>query len=211
MLLFPYIRFIFQIGYFGPLVMGVLDSSFLVLPFGNDLVVVGLVAGHHSGAPWYILMAALGSTIGVLMVSLVARKLGEEGITKVAGEQKYRKIRERIGNRAGAAVGLAGLLPPPFPFTVVIAAVAAVDYPIWRILAVNFCARAVRFAILAILAIQFGHAVLNIAHSSAFEWGMTVFIGLCVVASAFSVWQWWYQASGRKNNSNKPQPQSSAA
>lgn len=209
--LLPYIRFIFQIGYFGPLVMGILDSSFLVLPFGNDLVVVGLVARHHSGAPWYILMAACGSTIGVLILSLVARKLGEEGITKVAGEQKYKKIHDRIGNRAAAAVGLAGLLPPPFPFTVVIAAVAAVDYPIWRILVVNFCSRAVRFAILAILAIEFGHEVLQIAHSSAFEWGMIVFIALCVVASAFSVWEWWHKTRGGKKQSGDKKPRSSAA
>lgn len=208
-ILLPYARFLFHIGVFGPLVMGILDSSFLVLPFGNDLVVVGLVAQHHDRAPGYILMAALGSTIGVLIVSLVARKLGEEGITKVAGEQKYKRIRGKIGNRAGAAVGLAGLLPPPFPFTVVIAAVAAVDYPVWRILAVNFCSRALRFTILALLAIQFGRQVLNIAHTSAFEWTMVVLIGLCVIASAFSVWQWWHKAHSRTNSNEKPKPQAS--
>jgi membrane protein YqaA with SNARE-associated domain len=211
-ILLPYIRFIFQLGYFGPLVMGILDSSFLVLPFGNDLVVVGMVAHHRDAAPWYVLMAAAGSTIGVLILSLVARKLGEEGITKVAGEQKYRKIRDRIGNRAAAAVGLAGLLPPPFPFTVVIAAVAAVDYPIWRILVVNFCSRAVRFAVLAVLAIEFGSTVLHIAHTPAFEWSMIVFIALCVIASAISVWQWWSKTHrGENKGNNDRKPQSSAA
>lgn len=209
--LLPFIQFVFHIGYFGPLVMGILDSSFLVLPFGNDLVVVGLVAHHHGGAPWYILMAALGSTLGVLVLSLVARKLGEEGITKVAGEQRYKKIHDKIGNRAAAAVALAGLLPPPFPFTVVIAAVAAVDYPIWRILIVNFCSRAVRFAILTILAIEFGHQVLSIAHSSAFEWAMIVFIALCVIASVFSVWQWWHKTRGRKSTPQKSKAPSNAA
>lgn len=206
----PSIQFLFHIGYFGPLVMGILDSSFLVLPFGNDLVVVGLVARHHSGAPWYVLTAAVGSTIGVLILSLVARKLGEEGITRVAGEQKYKKIRDKIGNRAGAAVGLAGILPPPFPFTVVIAAVAALDYPIWRILVINFCSRAVRFTILAILAIEFGRQVLRIAHSAPFEGTMSVFIGLCVVASAFSIWQWWHKARRGKTTTSVPKPQSSA-
>lgn len=42
-------RFILQIGYFGPLAMGVLDSPFLVLLFGNDLLVVGLVVHNHHG------------------------------------------------------------------------------------------------------------------------------------------------------------------
>lgn len=187
------LHFIFGIGYFGPLVMGILDSSFLVLPFGNDLVVVGIVAQHHHGTAWYVLSAALGSTIGALLLALVARKLGEEGIKKVAGKKRYESLRARIGNRAGLAVALAGIAPPPFPFTTVIAAVAAIDYPVWRILAINFCTRAVRFAVLAVLALKLGNAVMLIARSPAFEWSMIVFIGLCVVASGFSLWHWWRQ------------------
>lgn len=198
------LHFVFQIGYFGPLLMGILDSSFLVLPFGNDLVVVGLVARHHGGAPWYILMAACGSTIGVLLLALVARKLGEEGIKKVAGEKRYHGLRARIGNRGGAAVALAGLAPPPFPFTTVIAAVAAIDYPLWRLLVVNFFARGVRFAILAVLAIKFGRAVLNIAKSEPFEWTMIVFIALCVAGSAYSLWHWW-RKTRRDKKQNKGQ------
>ena len=189
--LLPLLHFVFSIGYFGPLVMGILDSSFLVLPFGNDLVVVGLVARHHGGAPWYVILAAAGSTLGVLTVALVARKLGEEGIRKVAGDDHYDNLQKRIGKRAGAAVALAGIAPPPFPFTTVIAAVAAVDYPIWRILTTNFFARGVRFAILAILAIEFGATFLRIAQSRPFEWAMSVFILLCVAGSVISIWTWW--------------------
>src|SRR3569833_1889861 len=128
----PLLHFLFQIGYFGPFVMGVLDSSFLILPFGNDLVVVGMVAQHHKGIPLYVLSAAIGSTIGALLLALVAHKLGEDGIRKVAGDKQYERLHNRIGKRAGPAVALAGLAPPPFPFTTVIAAVAAVDYPLWK-------------------------------------------------------------------------------
>ncbi len=127
------LQFIFHLGYFGPLVMGVLDSSFLVLPFGNDLIVVGLVAQNHKGFPWYVLSAACGSTLGALLLALVARKLGEEGIKKFAGKKRYEKMKNRIGRHSGAAIGLAGLAPPPFPFTTVIAAAAALNYPIWRL------------------------------------------------------------------------------
>jgi len=200
-----FLHFIFHIGYFGPLLMGILDSSFLVLPFGNDLVVVGVVARHHHGAAWYILSAACGSTIGVLLLALVARKLGEEGIKKIAGEKRLESLHARIGNRAGAAVALAGLAPPPFPFTTVIAAVAAIDYPIWRIMVFNFCARALRFAVLAVLAVKFGGTVLSIARTPAFEWSMIVFIALCVVASVFSIWRWWRQTRPKANCPAAPQ------
>jgi membrane protein YqaA with SNARE-associated domain len=182
--------FLFRIGYFGPLLMGVLDSSFLVLPFGNDLVIVGLVAQNPRGAPWYILSAACGSTLGALALALVSRKLGEEGLRKFAGEGRTEKLKNRIGHHAGIAVAVAGLAPPPFPFTTVIAAASAVDYPLWRILAVNFCARAVRFTVLSWLAMKYGRGVMRIAKTAPFEWSMAVFILLCLIASAFSIWRW---------------------
>lgn len=170
--------------------MGILDSSFLVLPFGNDLVVVGLVARHHQGAPWYALTAACGSTIGVLLLALVSRKLGEEGIRRIAGEKQYDRLKNRIGKRSGIAVFLGGLAPPPFPFTMVIGAAAALDYSLWRILTINFFARGARFALLAWLAIKFGRQVLAVAKSEPFEWAMGVFIFLCLAGSAFSIWRW---------------------
>ena len=186
----PLLHFLFHIGYFGPLVMGIMDSSFLVLPFGNDLVVVGLVARHHQGAPWYALAAACGSTIGVLILALVARKLGEEGIRRIAGEKKYDSLKNRIGKRSGVAVFLGGLAPPPFPFTMVIGAAAALDYSLWRMAVINFLSRGARFAVLAWLAIKFGHQVLAVAKSKPFEWAMGAFIFLCLAGSAFSIWNW---------------------
>jgi membrane protein YqaA with SNARE-associated domain len=195
--------FLFRIGYFGPLLMGVLDSSFLILPFGNDLMVVALVARHHTGdpwhgTPWYVLSAAVGSTIGVLLLALVARKLGEAGLRKIAGDRRYDKLSVRIGNRAGLAVAVGALAPPPFPFTTVIAAVAALNYPLWRMLVINFFARLVRFTILAWLALKLGGNVMSIAKSVPFEWAMSVFIVACLVASGFSVWKWLQEPHRRR-------------
>lgn len=186
----PLLHFLFHIGYFGPLLMGILDSSFLVLPFGNDLLVVGMVARHHQGAVWYVLSATCGSTIGACLLSLVSRKLGEEGIQKIAGEARYEKLKKRIGSRSGPAVALAGLAPPPFPFTTVIAAVSALGYPLWKTLAINFAARGLRFTVLSWLAIQYGRRILRIAQSAPFQWTMFAFIVICLVASGFSVVHW---------------------
>jgi len=197
----PLLHFLFQLGYFGPLVMGVLDSSFLILPFGNDLVVVGSVARNPHGIPWFILSAACGSTIGACLLAVVSRKLGEEGIRKISGDARYENLKKRIGRRSGIAVAVAGLAPPPFPFTTVIAAVSALGYPLWRLLLVNFVARAARFTILSILALKFGRQVLRIARSAPFAWTMVAFILLCLVASVFSIIHWL----------RKPQRHSAAA
>jgi membrane protein YqaA with SNARE-associated domain len=194
----PFLHFVLGLGYFAPFVMGIFDSSFLVLPFGNDLLIVALVASNHAGAPWYVLSAACGSTLGVLVLSFVARKLGEKGVRRIAGEKRYKKLEHRIGNHAGATILVGGLAPPPFPFTVVIAGVAAVDYPIWRILVFTFIARAVRFTALAVLAFEFGKAVTRIAKSAPFQWAMIVFIALCAVASGFSIWRWLRKRGGKE-------------
>jgi membrane protein YqaA with SNARE-associated domain len=186
----PLLHFLFHLGYLGPFVLGILDSSFLVLPFGNDLLVVGLIAHHHAGFLIYVLSAACGSTVGVFLLASVARKFGEEGIRKVAGKKQFDRLKKRIGDRSGVAVAIGCLAPPPFPFTMVIAASSALGYSLWRIAVINFVSRAIRFAFLGILAIKFGTAILRIAKSPAFVWSMIVFIALCLIASAFSILHW---------------------
>jgi membrane protein YqaA with SNARE-associated domain len=186
----PFLQLVFHLGYGGPLLMGVLDSSFLVLPFGNDFVVAGFVAQHPHGVAGYVLAAACGSTLGALLLALVARKLGAEGFTRLAGKRSFERLKKRIGEHAGVAVAVGGLAPPPFPFTTVIAGAAALGYPLRRVLVINFFARLVRFTLLALLAIRFGRQVIEVAQSEPFEWTMAGFIGLCVLASAFSIAHW---------------------
>jgi len=195
----PFLHFLFHLGYLGPFVLGILDSSFLVLPFGNDLLVVGLIAHHHAGFFFYVFSAACGSTVGVILLSKVARKFGEEGIRKVAGQKQFDKLKKRIGDRSGVAVAIGCLAPPPFPFTMVIAAASALGYSLWRVAAINFVSRAVRFAVLGLLAIKFGTAILRIAKSPAFVWSMVVFIALCLIASGFSIWHWVHSTRSGKH------------
>ena len=186
----PFLQFFFHLGYGGPLLMGVLDSSFLILPFGNDFVVVGFVAQHPDRIAGYVLAAACGSTLGALLLTIVARRVGQDRIAKLAGKRTFARLEQRIGKHAGVAIAVGGLAPPPFPFTTVIASAAVLGYPTRRVLLINFVVRLVRFTLLALLALRFGNAVLQLAQSAPFEWAMTVFIALCVAASGFSIAHW---------------------
>lgn len=196
---------LFHLGYFGPFLLGVLDASFLFLPFGNDLLIVGLVARHHQGYPLYVAAAVCGCTLGVFFLDLVARKLGEEGIRKMAGDRRFERLKRKVGEKGGRALIVACLAPPPFPFTMVIAINSALDYPRNQLLAIVAGTRAVRFLILGALAIRFGPAILQIAKSTPFKWTMTVFILLCSVGSALSVMKWLRR--GRSGRSSAPKPQ----
>jgi len=177
--------------------MGVMDSSFLFLPFGNDLLVVGLVARHHQGWPLYVLSAVCGSTLGVFLLDLLARKGGEAGVQKVAGQRRYTYLKKKIGEHGGTALALAAVAPPPFPFTMVVAVNSALSFPRRRLLWTVAGARAARFAILSLLAIHYGRAILRIANSEGFKWTIIVFSALCVVGSVFSILKWVRSSRGR--------------
>lgn len=193
--------FLVHLGYFGPLVMGVLDSSFLVLPFGNDLLLVWLVAAKHHGAVWYVLAAATGSTLGAWLLALVARKLGKEGICKYAGEKQFNRLQKYVGHRAAVAIAVGALAPPPFPYTIVIAIASALDQSLPEILLTNFLARAARFTVLAWLAMKYGNGILQVVQSAPFRYTMYVFIFLCLGLSVLSVVKW-----ARNARSAKQQP-----
>jgi membrane protein YqaA with SNARE-associated domain len=186
----PLLRSLWHLGYFAPFVMGILDSSFLFLPFGNDLVIIALVSQHHREMPLYVVSAACGSTVGVFLLAVVAHKLGEEGIHKISGSNRFRKMQRAVSNRGGLGIVLASLAPPPFPFTMVIATAAAFNYPRARLLGFNFLGRAIRFTVLGFLAIRFGQDVLRIENARSFRWSMAIFTALCLVGSGFSVWSW---------------------
>jgi len=185
-----FLRFLFHLHYFGPLVMGVMDSSFLFLPFGNDLLVVGLVAHNHQGWPFYVLSAVCGSTLGVFLLDLLARKGGEAGVQKVAGQRRFEYLKRKIGEKGGSTLALAGVAPPPFPFTMVVAVNSALGYPRQRLLWTVAGSRAVRFTILSMLAIKYGRTILRIGNSEGFKWAVIAFSVLCIVGSVFSILKW---------------------
>jgi membrane protein YqaA with SNARE-associated domain len=179
-----------HLGVFGPLILGIPDSSFLFLPFGNDLLVVALTARDHAHLPLYVLTASLGSAAGVLLLDSVARKGGEEGLKKLMKRSRAEYLRKRIEERGAVAVGVASLAPPPFPFTLVIAATSAFQYPRARLLAVVFTARIIRFTLVGLLAVWFGRGILRTVRTTEFEWSMLGFIVLCTVGSVLQVRRW---------------------
>jgi membrane protein YqaA with SNARE-associated domain len=185
------VAWLVSLGLFGPLIFGIADSSFLFLPFGNDLLVVILTVRDHAHLPFYVVTAAIGSTLGVLLLDAVCRKGGEEGLKRMMKPGRLEYFKRRMSKQAAIAIGLACLAPPPFPFTVVIASASAFAYPRPRLLGLVFIARAIRFSIVGWLAIRFGRDILRIAREPETTWIVLGFIAVCVIGSAFQVMQWF--------------------
>src|ERR1039458_9593411 len=113
-LLRPLFAFFLHIGGFGLVILGVLDSSFFFLPFGNDLLLVVLVARHHGYLPLYVLAASLGSATGVLLLDLVCREGGEEGLKKMVSARRINYLKKKMSQSAAVPLIVACVAPLRF-------------------------------------------------------------------------------------------------
>ncbi|MCU1340016.1 MAG: rane protein [Bryobacterales bacterium] len=179
-----------HLGALGLVLLGVLDSSFLFFPLGNDLLLAVLVARNHGQLPIYVLAASVGSMIGVALLDLVSRRMGEEGLTRVLPRERLQFLMKKVRQKAWIALFTASLAPPPFPFTAVIAASSALQYPRIRLLGIVFLGRTLRFLLVGLAALRFGRGILRIANSTGFVWFMVGFTTFCLIGSAISVTRW---------------------
>lgn len=186
-----------KLGGFGLLLMGILDSSFLFLPFGNDLLLIALVSADRDGWSWifYVFMSAIGSVLGVLLVDLVMRKAGEQGLEKFVKPDKIKRLKRKMEEKAGWVIFFSTMIPPPFPFTAVVLTASALQCSRKKILLAVFFGRLLRFTAEAMLAIFFGRQVLKLLNSDVLEYMVYGFLVIAVVGSFFSIRKW---VSGRR-------------
>jgi membrane protein YqaA with SNARE-associated domain len=183
--LWEFARWFAQLGGFGLLLLGILDSSFLFMPLGNDLLVVALTASRHNRMPYYASMASAGSVIGCLLTDLICRKGGEKGLEGRLSHRRIQYVEHKIKNHAGPALALACVLPPPFPFTPFIIVMSALQYPRWKMVGIVAVGRAIRFSVEGALAIAYGRRILQLANNSLLQ---NIVIGLIVISIAGSTW-----------------------
>lgn len=172
--------------------MSTLDSSFLVLPFGNDLLLIALVSSNRNSWIWigYVIVSALGSVVGVLIVDVIMRKAGEKGLERFVSAQRVEKLKQKLENKAGITVFFATLIPPPFPFTPVVMTASALQSPRGHMLIAVFLGRLLRFGIEAVLALYFGRQMIAFLNSDVVTYFVYGLIGIAVVLSTLSVLRW---------------------
>jgi membrane protein YqaA with SNARE-associated domain len=188
---FSIVNFFRRLGAPGLFFLGALDSSFLVLPFGNDFLLMALVSSSR-GPIWivYVLVSALGSLLGVFVVDVIMRKAGEKGLERFVKPQRVKKIKKKLDKSVGWVVFTSTLLPPPFPFTPVVVSASALQASRTKLFGGVFAGRLVRFTIEAALAIYFGKHILKFLNSPVLDYVVYVLIGIAVVGSALSLLKW---------------------
>lgn len=185
---------------FGLFFLGVLDSSFLFLPFGNDLLLVTMTAREQGRLPYFAGMATAGSLLGCLITDVISRKGGEAGLEKKFSRRRLEYVRKKITKNAGWALGVAALMPPPFPFTPFVAAAAVLQYPRKKLLVIVALGRFGRFLAEGLLAILLGKKIIRWAQSPAMYYTILGILVLSLVGTGFSLYSWFKRSPARLAN-----------
>jgi len=190
-------HFFIHLGALGLFLLGIVDGL-LFAPFGIDVLLIVMVARHPGLLILYVFCAAAGSAVGYSVVDAISRKGGEEGLRKKLGERKFEKMKRKMEKRGTMAVGVAALMPPPFPFTPVLAAASAFQNPRKTLLPVLFAARTVRYLIVALLAHHYGRRLIRIIESPGFRYFVIGLAVVSIVGSAVVIIRWLRSARGRR-------------
>jgi membrane protein YqaA with SNARE-associated domain len=179
---------VFRLFLSGPglFVLAALDSTVIFfLPVAIDTAVVIMSARRHN---WWLfpLLAAAGSTVGLMITFLLGSKLGEAGLGRFVGKRRLDKVRSKIGESGAFALGMAALLPPPFPLSPVVLTGGALGIDKKRFLSSLAVMRVLRFTAEGILAFVYGRRILVWIESVVFEYAISILMLLALVGTAIS-------------------------
>lgn len=144
----------------GMLLVALLDSSFLSIPEGNDLLIVVLSINK----PWqrvgyYVLMTTMGSVIGCLLLYMVGRKGGSPILQRRFSAKNIERA-ERLYKRFGAlTVFVPSILPPPCPFKVFVLSAGVFHLGLPLFLLTVTAGRTIRYSMWGVLSLIYGNAL----------------------------------------------------
>jgi membrane protein YqaA with SNARE-associated domain len=149
------------LGALGIFAIALLDSAFIPLPGGPDVVVMALAHHNRAMAPAYIVAAIAGSTLGSLLLYFIARKGGQAALRKFS-PQKLARVEDLINRYDIWALLLAAVLPPPFPFKIFVLSAGAFRMRLWRFVSAMIIGRGVRFTLEGWMAVNYGEQAADI-------------------------------------------------
>jgi membrane protein YqaA with SNARE-associated domain len=182
-----FFRFFLSPG--GLLVLSGLDSSMLFfLPVAVDAALIIMVARYRDWFWAFPLLATAGSIIGATATYMVGRKIGEKGLERWISKQKLARVRRKLREREIFAIGLAAVLPPPFPLTPFVLTSGALGMEKRKFYVSLGSMRFVRFGTEAVLALLYGRRILVWMRSDIFEYFVAGVAVLAITGTAWSIY-----------------------
>ena len=184
-------EYLITFGAFGLFIVALLDSTFVPLPSSADALLLLLSTAHPRWMVFYAFMATAGSALGCWILYLISRRAGARALRRFS-EAKQKRVKELIDRYDMAAVLVATLLPPPFPFKLFVVTAGVFRFSLVRFMIAIVAGRAFRFLLEGYLAVRYG------AEAKAILARYYPWIGLGL---AFAVLIWVTSRSLRKHRS----------
>jgi membrane protein YqaA with SNARE-associated domain len=175
-------KYVATFGALGLFTLSLLDSAFLPLPSGADLLLIALSAHSPNRMLLYVLFATLGSTIGCVILYSVSRKAGHRALSKFS-QAKQARVKDLIDRYDVFSVLVACVLPPPFPLKLFVVTAGVVRISLTRFACAIFAGRAFRYLLEGYIAARYGDQASAIM-AKYYPW---IGLGLAVLLTAFVV------------------------
>jgi membrane protein YqaA with SNARE-associated domain len=184
-------EYLITFGAFGLFAVALLDSTFVPLPSSADALMLLLSTAHPRWMVLYAFMATAGSALGCWILYLVSRRAGARALRRFS-EAKQKRVKDLIDRYDMAAVLVATLLPPPFPFKLFVVTAGVFRFSLVRFMIAIVVGRAFRFLLEGYFAVRYGAEAKEIL-ARYYPW---IGVGLAVV-----VLIWVSSMSFRKHRS----------
>src|SRR5258708_3410843 len=138
-------RWLLHLGGIGLIPLGVLDSSLVPVPGSMDVATILLSARERHLCFYYAVMATAGSVLGAFITYRLARKGGQEALTKRFPKRKVDKLLKTFERWGFAPIAVPAMVPRPFPLVPFVIAASAMQYALGTFLAPMTVARFVRY------------------------------------------------------------------
>ena len=174
------------LGIWGVFAIAAVDAAFMGLPM--DVIVAGYIYKDPHRFLLYVLLAALGSAAGSIVMYVIGYTGGEMLLRKKLSPERFDKIHASFEKHEFLALMLPAMLPPPTPYKAIVLAAAAFEMSFVRFVLAIFAGRFCRFLILGFLTLHFGPQVVELGSrivAQHFRWFL---LALAVGGLAWLIW-----------------------
>lgn len=179
-------EYLITFGAFGLFVVALLDSTFVPLPSSADALMLLLTTAHPRWMLLYAFMATAGSALGCWILYLVSRRAGARALRRFS-EAKQKRVKDLIDRYDMAAVLVATLLPPPFPFKLFVVTAGVFRFSLLRFMIAIIAGRAFRFLLEGYIAVRYGDEAKAIL-AQYYPWiGLGLALAILIYVSSMSL------------------------
>jgi membrane protein YqaA with SNARE-associated domain len=160
----------------GLFLVAILDSSFLSIPEGNDILIVMLSIGKTWGRmAYYVGMTTVGSIIGCLALYTVGRKGGNPLLKRRFSAETVEWAEKQYERFGVLTVVVPSILPPPTPFKIFVLIAGVFELPTWEFIGAVAIGRTIRYSMWGVLAVLYGQAAKEYMQQNLPRVGMILF------------------------------------